>query len=232
MNKISICIPVYEMNGKGVKHLSCLIESIYEQSYDNYEIIISDHSKNDDIENYCKNKNKLKYFRNEKNRGSSSNNLNNAIKKSSGDIIKVMFQDDYFINKETFCNILDGFEYVGQDFKWGALSFAHVDGDSTQLYRPMIPNFIPDAIKNGNNTLGCPSVLFFKKECISELFDENLVWLMDTEYYYRLFLKFKSPFFVNVYSVAIRLWEDSVSNHMSEEIKKKELEYVLNKYKG
>ena len=50
---ISICIPTYEMGGKGLKFLRQGIESIRLQTFDNYEIIISDNSKVDDIENYC-----------------------------------------------------------------------------------------------------------------------------------------------------------------------------------
>jgi glycosyltransferase involved in cell wall biosynthesis len=62
--KISVCIPSYEANGKGVQFLSKNIESILSQTYENIEIIISDHSKNNDIEIYVSSLNnpKIKYF--------------------------------------------------------------------------------------------------------------------------------------------------------------------------
>ena len=50
---ISICIPTNEMGGKGLEFLKQGIESIRIQTFNNYEIIISDNSKVDDVENYC-----------------------------------------------------------------------------------------------------------------------------------------------------------------------------------
>ena len=52
---VSICIPCYEMNGKGVEFLNYSFEILKNQSYKNFEIIISDNSKSDVIENLCKN---------------------------------------------------------------------------------------------------------------------------------------------------------------------------------
>ena len=86
-------------------HLKIGFDSIIEQTYKNIEIVISDHSKNDDIENliieYQKiNRNiVIKYFRYNEKYGNISANINNAIKNCDGDIIKIMFMDDYLINK-------------------------------------------------------------------------------------------------------------------------------------
>ena len=61
--KVSICIPTYEANGLGVKLLKTLIDSIIIQTYPNIEIIISDHSINDEIKKYTEllNLDNLKY---------------------------------------------------------------------------------------------------------------------------------------------------------------------------
>jgi glycosyltransferase involved in cell wall biosynthesis len=95
---ISICIPTYEMGGKGLKFLRQGIESIRLQTFDNYEIIISDNSKVDDIENYCNEVKKdlnIFYIRNLNKIGISSN-INFAIEHAKGNIIKILFQDDFF----------------------------------------------------------------------------------------------------------------------------------------
>ena len=50
---ISIGIPTYEMKGSGPKYLSHLLETIRGQKFTNYEVCISDHSKNDEILDLC-----------------------------------------------------------------------------------------------------------------------------------------------------------------------------------
>ena len=47
--KISICIPTWEQYGKGVNFLKNNFDRILTQTYKNFNVIISDHSKNDEI---------------------------------------------------------------------------------------------------------------------------------------------------------------------------------------
>jgi GT2 family glycosyltransferase len=81
--KISICIPTYEMAGSGESYLNHSLGIIAEQDHKNLEVIVSDHSTNEDIEKLCSkylNLIDIKYVRNTKNIGSSTANLNNSIK--------------------------------------------------------------------------------------------------------------------------------------------------------
>jgi len=52
---ISIAMPVYESFGRGVEFLSYQFEKFETQTYKNFEVVISDQSKTDAIENFCKN---------------------------------------------------------------------------------------------------------------------------------------------------------------------------------
>jgi hypothetical protein len=52
--KISICVPTWEQFGKGKFFLEKLFTTVYEQSYKNFQVVISDHSLDDEIENLCK----------------------------------------------------------------------------------------------------------------------------------------------------------------------------------
>ena len=47
---ISICIPTWEQYGFGRKFLRELLTSIKKQTFTNYNVIISDHSESDSIE--------------------------------------------------------------------------------------------------------------------------------------------------------------------------------------
>ena len=81
--KISIAIPTYKYNEHCLLYLEELLGSIYKQDYSNYEVIISDHTKNDDysdIINKYKSLMDLKYFKNNECIGNISHNTNNAIK--------------------------------------------------------------------------------------------------------------------------------------------------------
>lgn len=229
-NKISICVPVYEMNGSGSLYLFHLLKSIKKQTYTNYEVVISDHSKDNEIEeNVSKiTSMDIKYIRYEENRGNSSCNINNAIKHSTGSIIKPMFQDDVIVSDDLLTKINDAYE-KNPDVMWGGVGFIHIDknGDVKPENPAMIPRLNPNIV-TGVNTFGCPSVCFFKKND-ELLFDEKLVWLMDCEFYHRISLSCGSPYIINSYDVAVRIW-DSFTGEVSDEIKQSEEIHVKKKY--
>ena len=52
-NFFSIAIPTYEMKGKGVEYLEHSFQILNNQTFKDFEIIISDHSKSDDIKLLC-----------------------------------------------------------------------------------------------------------------------------------------------------------------------------------
>lgn len=103
--RFSICIPVWEQHGSGLKHLNDLINSIHIQSFKNFEIIISDHSKDKVISDYVLGliyRGYLigsRYVQYVENYGNGVANLNNALKMANGEIIKIMFQDDFMFDR-------------------------------------------------------------------------------------------------------------------------------------
>ena len=103
---ISIIIPVY--NGK--KYLIRSLLSIYDQSYKNIEIIyIDDNSKDnstDLIKNFQKIDKRIKLFINNENRGTLYSK-SYGVTKSKGKYVMIMDQDDIYINKDLFLNILE-----------------------------------------------------------------------------------------------------------------------------
>ena len=100
MTKVSIAIPTWENNGRGVEFLDDLIRTIEIQTLTDYEVIVSDHSENNDIKNVVKHYERkgmnIKHVRNTENRGNGPANTNAAIDLCTGEIVKIMFQDDLF----------------------------------------------------------------------------------------------------------------------------------------
>lgn len=101
---ISICIPTWEQHGYGRKFLRKLFNSIEEQTYKDYEVVVSDHSIDEgisDLVDEYKKKFNIVYYRNDKKRGNGPANTNKTIELAKGEIIKIMFQDDFFFDKES-----------------------------------------------------------------------------------------------------------------------------------
>ena len=218
---ISICIPSYEAGGFGIDFITRLFASIALQSYKDFEVIVSDHSFDAKISNFCYNKFPftVKYYYNPRNRGSSSANINKAMSFAKGDIIKVMFQDDCFANEDALAMIAkqhDGPEWMVS---------ASVNSDGAVIFPEC--NGKPDPARN---TIGCPSVLSIKNDG-HLLFDENLLWLMDCEYYRRCYDTFGSPRIIRDASIAIGTGDYQVTNQIGLLRRVAEELYVMRKHK-
>lgn len=224
---ISICIPTYEMKGKGDEYLEFSFNILYQQTFKDFEIIISDHSESDIIKNLCDKWNSvlnISYFRNPYKKGNSSANINNALKHANGDIIKVLFQDDFLYDEYSLQNQFES-------FKGGWLVTACCHYDEIQMYKPFYPKY-HDQIQYGHNTISSPSVLMFENKDIIE-FDDNLIWLMDVDYYKRLYDKFGLPTICNYISIVNREHSNQVSNTLAtQEVQQNELKYIINKYEN
>lgn len=229
MKTISICIPTYEMKGRGSKYLEETFDKLKNQTFKDFDIVISDHSKNQDIKRLCEKYQEIldiKYFKNEKNLGSSSSNINNAIKKAQGKLIKIIFQDDFLYNEKSLESIINNFD-LNKD-RWLITACIH-SNDETNFYRPFYPKY-NKFIHLGNNTISSPSVLTIKNKN-PLLFDENLIWLMDVDYYKRCYNKYGYPKILNEINVVNRTGSHQVSNSIiSIYTKIKELIYILIKY--
>jgi len=224
---VSVCIPVYEMYGYGVSMLTKAVESVLCQRYKNYEIIVSDHSSDNYIENYVKTIPEIKYIRCVEGRGTSSVNLNNAIRHASGELIKPLFQDDFLFDENSLGNFVAG---LG-NFMWGAGVSIHHAADGIRRLHTHIPRFTSaDQLLRGINGVGCPSAIIFRNN--GNFFDSKLIWLMDTEFYHRQILKYGQLKVIDQAFVGIRVWDKNVGNTLvTEQIKKQEQEYVIAKEK-
>lgn len=227
---VSVCIPTCELIN-GTNMLTQLFQSIVEQSFDDYEIIVSDQSVSADIKNLCRHWNakiNLVYIT-EHHRGSGEENLNNAIRQARGKYIKIMYQDDFFVDNTALAKMVERLE-LGPE-RWVAMGCLHCNEDDTKnLFKPHIPKWIEVFnLALGNNTIGSPSVTMFENNGI--LIDEKLIWLMDCEFYYRLRRATTTPALLLDTGIAIRLRKDSITNTMiTPELIKEEKLYIKIKH--
>jgi len=219
------------MHGKGGEFLSFNLSKILNQTYKNYEVVVSDHSVSNLIKDVCDHYSSLgmdvKYLKNDLNRGNSSSNINNAILQSNGEIIKILFQDDFFFHSQSLEDIVSQFSEGGVN--WLVTACCH-SRDGVNFERDYYPQYTED-IMEGNNLISSPSVLSFLRDENITLFDEKLVWLMDCDIYKRLYLRYGDPLYLNSINVVNRTWDGQFNNHIPWEKKMWEIEYGRQKYK-
>ena len=195
--KISIVIPVY----LPTQYLYEVLQSVREQTYQDYEIVISDDTPDANaalniISRFADLP--VRYMQNESGKGIFSN-LNNAIRNSSGSFIQIFCQDDrmkpHFLEEQlkTF-----------NSFPTAGLVFCGLDEiDEKGNVIPSIP-FFTEPIKNWNSFLpkskaynylfvfGCLprnlSPVMLRKEVIEEigLFNQAFPFAGDYEYWIRV----------------------------------------------
>jgi len=183
---ISVVIPAYEMSGHGYGFLVNALASVPKGC----EIIVSDDSVNGDFESACRIYHpEVKYVKNKRTKGAAGN-LNNAIDHATGDIIKVLFQDDTLGPIEPFENIK----------QWAFCTSRHNSDRGDHV--PTVNTDIK-ALALGNNTYGSPTALAFRKTDLR--FDESLKWLLDVDFYARMTLRYGPPEIVDTY-VNITEW--------------------------
>jgi hypothetical protein len=232
MNKpfFSIVIPTYEMSGMGTKFLEESFKKLSIQNFKDFDVVISDHSINDLIKLLCEKWStilNIKYYKNVNNVGSSSSNLNNGIDKCSGCWIKILFQDDFLLNENSLSILKSKIDENVLNY-WFVSSCEHTN-DGTNLYRPFRPSW-NDNIHLGINTISSPSVITFKNNSNKIYFDGGLLWLMDVDFYKRIYNEYGLPYFIQDILVVNRTWGESLSNTLSEEIKNNEINLMLLKY--
>lgn len=196
ISKVSICIPAY----KRPELMRVCLESICEQTFGNYEVVITDDSPDNKVEeivNEFRHKIKsLKYYKNKEVIGSPKN-WNECIKMATGDYIKMIHCDDSLSNElslHKYVKLLD--ENPDADFAFSSSKMCDKNGKVTRVHRPSQEklNSLSNDVGSlfSGNFIGAPSATIHRRTCIQ--YDNNLKWLVDIDFYMAL-LK-KNPHFV------------------------------------
>lgn len=137
-----------------------------------------------------------------------SRNTNHVMSKASGELIKILYQDDYFATRDSLQQIVDGFE---EKDMWLVTACGHDPGAS--IHHPYY--------SEDKNTIGSPSVVTIRRT-VTERFDPNLKWVLDLDFYRRLHKKYGEPKILNSINVVIGVGDHQETSRLSDEIKRKE----------
>jgi glycosyltransferase involved in cell wall biosynthesis len=229
MKHISICIPTYEMKGLGADFLAQSLLVLCTQTFADFDVVVSDHSRTTDIRDVCDSfsgRIDVSYVQNHEMLGNSAANLNNAIRRATGRLVKILFQDDFLFSETSLEQTAEAFD-VSHD-RWLVSACEH-SSDGRTFYRPFYPTY-NDKIHLGKNTISSPSVVTVSNDH-PLLFDENLLWLMDCDYYRRCHDAFGDPKILNAITVVNRTGDHQVTQTLATQaLRDRELDYVRRKY--
>ncbi len=184
---VSICIPSY----KNIALLTKCLSSVLDQTFNDYELIISDDTPDTSIEDFLKiflNDKIYTYHRNATALGAPEN-WNKAVSLANGTYIKVLHHDDRFTSKHSLQKFVDAalrntnasflFCDCLVEFKKKKNNYAHLI-TNTQLKRlQKQPEFL-----FFRNCIGGPSSTFYKRDVLIN-YNSNYKWLVDIEFYLR-----------------------------------------------
>jgi len=144
----------------------------------------------------------------------------------TGQWIKILFQDDFLFNANSL-SLQSKFAYNNIGCKWFMTTFYH-SNTGHDFYRLFHPKW-NDMIWTGNNTMGCPSGMTIVNNNLI-FFNESLNWLMDVDYYKRMFEKYGQPKILDRVTVVNRTSPHRLTESISQSIKDTELNMLVAKY--
>ncbi len=181
---VSICIPTY----KQTEYLKKCLESLLAQDFKDYELIISDDTPDNSIEQFLKSVLKdhsYSYTRNIPALGMPEN-WNSAIKKAEGKYIKIMHHDDFFTQPDSLRLMIEEIERQQASFLFCQTDVWYSKTNTHRIHS--ISNKQLSLLKTKpeflffKNMIGAPSAtLCINNKAFS--YDKNFKWLVDIDFY-------------------------------------------------
>jgi glycosyltransferase involved in cell wall biosynthesis len=228
---ISICIPAY----KNVQYLQRLLQSISIQTFKDFEVIITDDSPNDDVEQMVDKQQNLKveYHKNNPAQGMPCN-WNYSISKAKGEWIKIMHDDDWFSSPDSLKKFADATLISSKSFIFSAYKDVHSNSgkEVNEFFEPSKKVLLEDDPLNlfSLNVIGHPSTVMHKKDT-AVLYDPQFKWVVDIDFYIRYLQKYPGYEYLPEMLVNIGIDENQLSAHYYKNPKVEIPEYFKMLYK-
>lgn len=186
---VSVIIPTYNR-----AHLvERAINSVLNQTYQDFEIIVVDDCSNDDTEAVIKRFHdpRIRYIRHEKNQGGSAAR-NTGIRAAHGEIIAFLDSDDEWMPEKLFEQVRVLREDPNCDAVYTDIYFVHEDGKMiTHRFPKVNGNIYYELLKK--NVVGTTSTVLLRRQCFDTvgLFDESLPSCQDWDMWIRISKNYK-----------------------------------------
>lgn len=229
---ISICIPAF----KRTKYLRRLLDSVREQTFSDYEVIITDDTLGYEVKNACEiyeHNFQLHYHKNPTPLGTPEN-WNAAIRLAKGEWIKIMHDDDWFSDPNSLAEFVEATKQnPSAEFFFSA--YHNVYENSTRTEEIQIrQNRFQQLKKNpatlfSSNVIGPPSVILHKNNK-KFWYDPKIKWVVDIDFYIR-YLQTNEPVYIPKALINVGMHEEQVTatSFRINEVEVPENFYLLNK---
>lgn len=233
MVKVAICIPSY----KNVKSLRRLLDSIFQQTFKNYKIVVSDDTDTDEVQRLIQEyqTDKLFYHKNIMRLGATAN-CNRSIylaQQFEPEYIKVMHHDDFFSFDYSLSKFISMLETEGASIAFSGTY--QIEGENRHE-RFIAPSDARKLQKDFRylyiaNVIGAPSATLVRNSHI--YMDEKLKWLVDLEWYIRIMRENSHFIYTCEPLISIGISEGQLTNRCATDAKLqiREYTYVYRKFK-
>ncbi len=212
---ISICIPAY----KRVIYLRRLLESIAQQDYADFEIVLTDDSPDTVVKDLVAELSArlpIVYYKNPTALGTPEN-WNEAIRRASGAWIKVMHDDDWFEGPDSLGKFATAAKVNPEvNFIFSAYTNVYEKDNSKKEVR--LGAFQQGLLKRslwrllGKNYIGNPSCTLFRNQ--QEIFfDPAFKWVVDFEFYIRFLSRYKGWYYIDSPLINVGMNDTQVTNY-------------------
>lgn len=234
MNNVffSIVIPAY----KNLILFKKALLSVLRQEFVDYEVVIVDDSTDNKIMEYLFNINdkRIRYYKNSSPRGAVKN-WNYGISLAKADYVILLHHDESFVGdnylkkcfeiiNQTNCDVVISNVFV--EFYNGTRK----SNEKSIGLKKVICKYFPEILYLVN-VIGPTATIIAKMQCITK-FDENLVLLVDVDWYINIIRSKKISFIKEECICSIFGHEDQISMKIDRNVlRKKEELYISNKYR-
>ena len=225
---VSICIPAYLNTGL----LSRTLDSLLKQTYQDFELIVTDDSPDDSVAQLLSHfnfGNRAFYQRNSPPLGSPAN-WNAALTLATGRYIKILHHDDWFASSEALARLVEALEQAPQSevvFAAGTI----VEATNAQPIRPVLASL--QQLKQlasepwrliSKNFLSTPSTMLHRNRSAYR-YDTSLKWLVDIDFYVQILSQNDQVIYVDAPLLYISDGTHSVTNVVQNDKKLMLFEY-------
>lgn len=209
---ISVCIAAYNRT----HFLERLLISISIQTFTDFEVIVTDDSPANEVQDLCRlyeHKFPLTYQKNHPSLGTPAN-WNESIKLAKGEWIKLMHDDDWFAREDSLEQFVRG---TVNNKKFIFSAYSNVFENKNNRQQKFFPFSWRQRIINNpvillhTNVIGPPSVTLIHRS-ISERYDTNMKWRVDIDFYIRLLKQEITFSYINASLVNVGISDSQVTN--------------------
>jgi len=219
--KVSVVVPLYDPNLELEHFVTRLMENLYEQTLLPNEIVFSSNHNYPIIQKFIKEYGKSIKIRVVVNKSqNAAENLNSAMSHAQNELIKIMFQDDYFLHQDSLEILVK--KLMTSKRNWLICGSRDMDlaGQSTRRYK--IPS-VGKGLVIGRNSVSDPSVVLVKRSHLIYL-DPDLLFLVDCDWYLKMWHRFGRPARVLRPQVGVQIHSaqatHTLKEHLSAEVEK------------